>query len=361
MAGHDRLISKIITNFILIGLLSFISSKLVFSWTNDRHWVGFNYYFFVGIFTLITLLIFNNYFWFTIVSILLILGSILFITYKIQLEEVISSANNINSNNGSIMGSLKEYPKNFSFFFWIMFTITCITVIGIIIARKVYHKMLLKESKIGEQGYIGERGEIGDNSPIIDSPGEICYQHLIAHANTVIEKIKINRGIDFELGTTHLKNFNFKDNLKRIAYSKNFTEEIFKLARCKLGCSSDDVTRNLKENYCQDKKRFMVVIINKIKADLTEWIERIVLYRNGLKFLESELLMPSDWDTLYLNADKQSGLAKNPYDHLTELSTGWGCSNKSKIAKCCDSDNEGAVSEETSVNESNYTWNWGSV
>ena len=51
----------------------------------------------------------------------------------------------------------------------------------------------------------------------------------------------------------------------------------------------------------------MVVIINKIKADLTEWIERIVLYRNGLKFLESELICLSDWDTLYLNADKQSG------------------------------------------------------
>ena len=39
--------------------------------------------------------------------------------------------------------------------------------------------MKLKESKIGERGYIGERGDLGDKSPIIDSPSEICYQHLL--------------------------------------------------------------------------------------------------------------------------------------------------------------------------------------
>jgi hypothetical protein len=355
MSGHNRLISKIITNFILIGIFSFLSSKLVFSFTNDIHWVGFNYYFFTGVFILITLLILNNYWWFTITSLLIILGAILFITYKVKLEEVISSANNIVSDNGSIMGSMKENPKNFSFFFWIMFTITCVTVIGIIIARKVYHKMLLKESKIGEKGYIGERGELGDNSPIIDSPGEICYQHLIAHANKVIEQIKIERDIDFEIGSTHLKNLNFKENLKRIAYSKNFTEEIFKLARCKLGCSNRDSNNRLKENYCKDKKRFMVVVINKIKADLTEWIKRIVLYKKGLMFLESEFIMPNDWDTLYLNKDKQAGLTKNPYDHFPELSTVWGCSNKSKIVQCCDNESN----EDTQIPESNYTWNWG--
>ena len=39
--------------------------------------------------------------------------------------------------------------------------------------------MLLKESKIGEQGYIGERGEIGDNSPIIDSLAKYVISILL--------------------------------------------------------------------------------------------------------------------------------------------------------------------------------------
>ena len=331
MAGHDKQISKIITNLVLVGLISIISGKFIFKWTEDLKWVGFNYYFFAGIFILITLLILNNYLWFTITSLILILGAACFILYKVNLENVIESANNIDSNNNSIMGSMKANPKNFSFFFWMMFLITCVTAIGVVIARKSYYKMKLKESPIGDIGSTGERGDIGGKSTIINSPNEIAYQHLLKHANNVIEKIKIDRNIDFEPGIEHLKNFDFKGHIKRIAYSKNFMNEIFKLARCKHSCSRENY---LKDYYCQDKQKFMVVILNKMKDDLTQWIERIALYKKGLLFLESSLLMPRDWETLYLNKDKEAGLKPNPYDHFKDLSTEWGCLNKSNFTDC---------------------------
>ena len=82
MTGHDKQISKIITNFVLVGLISVIRAKFISKWTEDLKWVGFNYYFFVGIFILITLLILNNYLWFTITSLILILGAAIFILYK---------------------------------------------------------------------------------------------------------------------------------------------------------------------------------------------------------------------------------------------------------------------------------------
>ena len=202
---------------------------------------------------------------------------------------------------------------------------------SVIVARKVYYKMKMKDSKIGEIGKVGERGDIGNLSPILDSPNEICYQHLLNHANNEIKKIKIQRGIDFEEGITHLKNFDFKGNLKRISYSKNFTDEIFKLAKCKLQNESRSM---LKKFYCNNKQKFMMIIINKIKSDLSQWIERISLYKKGLMFLDNELLIPNDWETLYLNVDKQAGLLKNPYEHFPDLSTEWGCGNKSNLTDC---------------------------
>ena len=52
------------------------------------------------------------------------------------------------------------------------------------------------------------------------------------------EKIKRDRNLPFEDGEIHLKNLNFKEHIKRIAYLSEFKDEILKLLRCKLGCKT---------------------------------------------------------------------------------------------------------------------------
>ena len=70
---------------------------------------------------------------------------------------------------------------------------------------------------------------------ILNSPGEIAYQQLFFnYCETELEKIKRDRNLPFEDGEIHLKNLNFKEHIKRIAHSREFTDEILKLLRCKL-------------------------------------------------------------------------------------------------------------------------------
>ncbi len=329
----NDLIAKVITNLFLIGFLGYISGKFVYKFTNnDNLWLGYNYYFFASIFVLVTLLVFNNYLWFTVMSIVLILGSVLFLYFKANPVNLIESANNIEANNGSIPGALKQNPLNFSLFFWVMFTATSITVIGIIIASKAYKKMKLKEGKLGDRGEDGPRGHQGAISPILNSPGEICYQQLLAHCEKILEEIKLERNIPFSDGEIHLKNFNFKEHLKRISYSEELKTEIMKLLRCKLRCKSREV---IKREYCRSKDRFLAFIISKIKQDVTAWVRRMCMYKKGLVYLSQEMKIPRDWEVLYLKVDKEIGLRPDPHSHFTYLSFNWGCDTQSNYTDCC--------------------------
>ncbi len=328
----NKLVAKVITNLFLLGFLAYLSGKFVYKFTeNDKLWLGFNYYFFASVFVLVCLLIFNNYLWFTVISIVTILGAVLFIYFKSNPVSVIEGANNIEANNGSTFGAMKQNPMNFSLFFWVMFTATAITVVGIILARKAYSKMKLKEGRLGDKGEEGARGDEGAISPILNSPGEIAYQQLLLHCETELEKIKRDRNLPFEDGEIHLKNLNFKDHIKRIAHSTEFKDEILKLLRCKLGCKTP---QQIKETYCRSKTRFMAFILMKVKQDLSQWIKRMCMYKKGLVYLSQEMSIEKDWETLYLTADKELGLYPNPHDHFKTLSFNWGCENKSNFTDC---------------------------
>lgn len=328
----NKSIAKVITNLFIIGFLGYLSGKFVHKFTdNDNLWLGFNYYFFTGIFILVTLLIFNNYLWFTVISLVLILGAVLFIYFKANPTNLIEAANNIEANNGSTFGAMKQNPMNFSLFFWVMFTTTAVTVVGIIIASKAYKKMKLKEGRLGDKGEEGPRGKEGPVSPILNSPGEICYQQLLEHCEKILEEIKRERNLPFSDGEIHLKNLNFKDHIKRIAHSRNFTDEIMKLLRCKLGCKTP---AQIKRTYCRSKDRFMAFIIAKVKQDLTQWIRRMCMYKKGLVYLSQEMKIPRDWETLYITPDKELGLKPDPHDHFQSLSFNWGCDSKSNYTDC---------------------------
>ena len=328
----NKLVAKVITNLFLLGFLAYLSGKFVYKFTeNDKLWLGFNYYFFACIFFLVCLLIFNNYLWFTVISIVSILGAVLFIYFKSSPNTLIEGANNIDANNGSTFGIMKQNPMNFSLFFWVMFTASAITVIGIILARKAYSKMNFKEGRLGDKGEEGERGDEGAISPILNSPGEIAYQQLLLHCEIELEKIKRDRNLPFEDGEIHLKNLNFKEHIKRIAYSSEFKDEILKLLRCKLGCKTPE---EIKETYCRSKNRFMAFILQKVKQDLSQWIKRMCMYKKGLVYLSQEMSLEKDWETLYLTIDKELGLYPNPHDHFKALSFNWGCENKSNFTDC---------------------------
>ena len=122
-------------------------------------------------------------------------------------------------------------------------------------------------------------------------------------------------------------------------HSRNLTDEIMKLLRCKLGCKTP---AEIKETYCRSKDRFLAFIIAKVKQDLTQWIRRMCMYKKGLVYLSMEMSLPKDWETLYLTGDKEIGLKPNPYDHFAPLSTIWGCGNTSTFngAPQCDSSSE---------------------
>ena len=328
----NKLIVKAVTNFFLLGFLAYLSGKFVYKFTdNDKLWLGFNYYFFLSIFVLVCLLIFNNYLWFIVISLVSILGAVLFIYFKSNPQSVIEAANNIEANNGTTFGAMKQNPMNFSLFFWVMFTATSITIIGIILARKAYSKMKLKEGRLGDKGEEGPRGDEGAVSPILNSPGEIAYQQLLLHCETELEKIKRDRNLPFEDGEIHLKNLNFKEHIKRIAHSREFTDEILKLLRCKLGCKTPG---EIKETYCRSKTRFMAFILQKVKQDLSQWIKRMCMYKKGLVYLSQEMSLEKDWETLYLTVDKELGLYPNPHDHFKALSFNWGCESKSNFTDC---------------------------
>ena len=305
-------ITEVIIPLIVFSIISFIISKTLYTYTKDVKWMYFNYALFACIFVIFMLLKLNLYVWFIIGTLITMLGIILFLMYKIDVKTFFST--NFESSS-RLFNNLKDNLINSSLFFWILLVISFITFLGIIMAYKIKNKMQEKEGVPGDRGYIGSRGEKGAISEISNSNYEIIYIQLLDHAEIHLQKYKETRNppINYKEGAKHLKNFQFKEHLKRISYSGELRRDIYNANKT-----------NNPSGECNNENKILLNTIDNLKIELEYLLDNILLYKNGLRFLSDTFGMASDWDYLYTNADKLAGLEeRNPYRRLANKSVKW--------------------------------------
>lgn len=304
-------ITEVLLPLFIFSIISFIVGKTIYTYTMDIKWLYFNYALFACIFIIFMLLKLDLYIWFIIASLITILCITLFLIYKINIKDFFTDLEKSNR----LFKNLKENLTNTSLFFWILLTISFITFIGILMAYKIKNKMQEKEGIIGDRGYRGARGDKGALSEIVNSNNEIIYIQLLDHAEVHLHKYKDkhNPPIEYKEGEKHLKNLQFKEHLKRISYSRELKRDIFNLNK-KINPKGD----------CKNENRILQNTINNLKSELEEDIlDNILLYKNGLRFLDDTFGMTSDWDHLYTKTDELAELPRNPYRLLAEKSIKW--------------------------------------
>ena len=269
-----------------------------------------------------TLLGYNNYMLFGSSIIIIFLLALIFIFMKEPLKRGFRNTDNLITFNKMVV-YLKENMNGTTLFFWLLVLITLITLVGIIISRKTYNKIGLKEAPIGDRGPMGFMGELGNKAVYTNSESEILYTQLVEYCDKLIKNYKDTREppISYEINSNHLKNIDFKNHLKRISNSNEFKNELHRHKQSFL------------ENEDCFKHRLIVQhLLELLKIDVKKWIEKMLQYNKGLKYLSDELLMERDWDILYIKRDRDNKLDKNPFKELEKISDKWnwgGClSNK---------------------------------
>ena len=191
---------------------------------------------------------------------------------------------------------------NFSFFFWLLIVASVILVLGILISKKIYNKMLLKSGPKGDVGPQGERGEVSEILGFKNNKNELAYRILVNHMNEYI--------------STDIKNIFFLEEIRRICYSDDFNKlYINEVDKVTIDCECD----NKVQNY---NPKALNSVISILKDSSEYWLDTITEYKNGIKFLKSSFY---NFEDIYLKQDSRKGLRNNILERLKEENKwNWG-------------------------------------
>ena len=285
-----------------------------FTMTIDPQWGGFCSFSVLSLYILSKLLKINKYLEFVVTFAITVALTVAFLIYKINVTDAFKSSNVAVSN--SYFNRFKENTTgNDALFFWAMFTASAITVLGILLAKNIYNKMKKTGGLQGEPGPQGPRGEQGESSAFLNATNEIALKNIIQKVNKQIEKHMNDspKPIQYREGDEHLRNYWFKTNLKRILYSQDFNKMYIDTLY-----SNDMENLSVSNRKCARENVALQHTINLVGLDVEKWVEFILSYSHGLKFLRGELSIERDWDVLYINRDKRNGLPPNPIQQLRE-------------------------------------------
>ena len=221
---------------------------------SNKFILKYNAFVWISIVISIILIYFEKYLWFTSFLVLSMLASVYFIFM------------------------MKDEYSNFiyNFYFWLLYTISCMVLIGIIGTIFYVHRTHDIKRKKGPRGYLGERGDKGNNSEELKDV-DVCHQQLIMEATNVyndyVEKYKLEKP---EL-MDQINNIYLKDNFKRICMSNEF-----KKSQNEIG---------------------IVKTIYLLKDKVRLWTIHILNYKRGKFFLEDYVSNAYTWtDELLYNS-----------------------------------------------------------
>jgi hypothetical protein len=266
--------STILQHFFILGALGFVSGKLVLKISGSLKWVYFNYYIYATLLVISLLLEYSQYLWFIVFSIVFMILAAMFLIYKVKLVDNFDI-----TSTTPMFTALKLNPINQNLFFWTMFLTSFFTIIGIVISSMIYKNMGLKQGLHGLKGERGKKGDMGNEYTFNNGYKDICYYKLIEYSNAVMEKYKddSNPVIEYPPNTGHLNNLLFKEQLKRICYSKEFEEAL----------ELNGVNKT-------NKKELKVYLEGHLKVPVEKWVSKILEYKKGLFFLSDHFANAED-------------------------------------------------------------------
>ena len=309
----NGLLGLILQIFFVI-IVSLTVGYTAFTISTDFLWGGFSALTIISIYILSKILDSGNYLAFVVSFLITTLLAAAFLLFKMKPNSLVKNAAvNVSNNYFEILKA--NTTGNDALFFWSMFAASAITIFGLLIAKSLYSKMKLSGGLQGVKGRDGDRGEKGETSETLKSSLEIAYNHLLKEVNLEIEKYMIQspKAIEFIPGDPHLKNNFVLENLHRIVYSNEFNKMYIDILY-----SNFVKFAKVPNKKCIRENISLKYAIEKVSFDARNWIRYILSYKNGFKFLTSEFATTRDWDTLYLKADQNIGLDKDPFKKLEE-------------------------------------------
>lgn len=286
--------SNLVYNIVILTIFSFISGYMIYNVTQDKEWLAFNFYIIIACIISITLLTLNKYMPFVILSLIFMILAIFFLYFKIDLNASFEKSDSMGS---SFFQNLKNNLTNTNLFFWMLFTISAITIVGLIISNRTRYIVTEKESPMGDTGDIGSRGKNGEKI-YVKSRYEAVYVHMLEACNKEIFKIDQNQ---------KLNNLFIKEHLKKIAYSVDLKKELLN----KVKSTQNDEAFEFK------------TVVDYLKNDCSSWTKRFLKYNKGLSYLTGMFMNKENWDLLYLNIDQNNNLNKNYDMELEKVSPRW--------------------------------------
>lgn len=122
-----------------------------------------------------------------------------------------------------------ENKDNLMLFFYILLATSIISIIGFVLSKKYMISMANSQAPAGPPGEMGAIGKQG-KSYFVETIPEKCYNEAINAAEKLLVSIKKANKIPFKSKEYQLNNQYFKNNIKRICYSKQFLNPFYGLS-----------------------------------------------------------------------------------------------------------------------------------
>ena len=280
---------------VLPVIIGFLSGKLVYAnISKDKMAYYYNWFFWLSVFGVYYLLIFDQYLYSISYYILFGLITSVFIVKYIQpyLDKLVSTWSTDSKFEVKFSTPPYEYTKEqikskillppAKFLMWFLYVITLITLFGTIYTFYYKNKIKNKEGPIGDKGEPGAPGESGEKGELTGG-NNLAYLQLMKTSEEVYGKfkqIKIKNITDkygdidiepYDKNKDYINNNFLKDNIKRIVHSDKFNELI--------------------------EQSSLSEAIEKIRPIISTWIKHILKFKGGDLWLESHFNTDYHWKT----------------------------------------------------------------
>lgn len=168
------------------------------------------------------------------------------------------------------------------FLLWFLYFSSVVTIYATIYTLHYSHVIFNKEGQRGDRGKKGEDGDEGKKS-VTTGTSSIAYSQLLKECNTIYRKFKMTqikysrkygKKLDEEkkdIEDYNINNIYFKDNLIRICSSKEFEKKV--------------------------KINGLRITVDRVKPVVAKWVEHILSFENGDKWLEDHFSTDYHWRT----------------------------------------------------------------
>ena len=238
-----------------------------------------------------------------------------------------------------------ELDYKYKFVITLFALIQLCIIISIFFVSKSFYLNKKRPAPIGKKGERGLRGDSGKNADCTNKcSNDLCYKIMLQHV------------------TEEYNNWNFSSGYDKISEGQFINNKFIKNKINQI-CSSKKYKKNLSRDGAEK-------IDGYIKKTWSKWIQIILKYENGNKFLDSINLIDNDFDSLITEKDKKFSKFENqgtdgtpskglesPFDELKKYDLWyWGANplTKPKIVNICSKDKKNDILEpELKIKESN--------